>query len=216
MSAETSSQIFEYESIARVLFGLYACKQTGAEARNLTEGKNALVVTDSGVAKAGLLDEIETSLAVEGFTVTICANVVSEPTVSDFESVLEKARNNNPDVLIGVGGGSSLDVAKVVARGLTNIGPLENYVGENWSSAGIPLITIPTTAGTAAEVTPDAVVRLPDEKVKSGFIDVCSIMDTFCILPNFFFIHHTILQKNPEIVGFWEMSNIIKYLLCMI
>ncbi len=172
MSAETTSQIFEYESIARVLFGPEACKQTGEEACNLTEGKNALIITDPGVVKAGLLDEIKTSLAEERFAVGICANVVPEPTVSDFESVLAEARNNKPDVLIGVGGGSSLDVSKVVARGLTNSGALEDYVGEDWNSPGIPLITIPTTAGTAAEVTPDAVVRLPDEKVKSGFIDV--------------------------------------------
>ncbi|MBW2409492.1 MAG: iron-containing alcohol dehydrogenase [Deltaproteobacteria bacterium] len=172
MSAETSSQIFEYESIARVVFGPEACKQTGAEACNLTQGKNALIITDAGVMQAGLIGEIETSLAKSDFAVSICADVAPEPTVSDFESVLAEAKDKSPDVLIGVGGGSSLDVSKVVARGLTNAGDLEDYVGEEWNSPGIPLITIPTTAGTAAEVTPDAVVRLPDEKVKSGFIDV--------------------------------------------
>lgn len=172
MSAETSSQLFEYESIARVLFGPYACRQTGAEARNLTEGKNALIITDAGVMKAGLIEDIEVSLTQEDFTVGICANVAPEPSVSDYESVLADAKNKKPDVLVGVGGGSSLDVSKVVARGLTNSGALEDYVGEDWGSPGIPLITIPTTAGTAAEVTPDAVVRLPDEKVKSGFVNV--------------------------------------------
>jgi alcohol dehydrogenase len=172
MPAKTSCQIFEYESIARVLFGPDACRQTGAEARNLTEGKKALIITDAGVLKAGLIDDIEASLAADGFTVSTCANVASEPSVSDYDRVLADAKNKKPDVLVGVGGGSSLDISKVVARGLTNKGPLEGYVGEDWSSPGIPLITIPTTAGTAAEVTPDAVVRLPDEKVKSGFVDV--------------------------------------------
>ena len=126
MSAETSSQLFEYESIARVLFGPYACRQTGAEARNLTEGKNALIITDAGVMKAGLIEDIQASLTQEDFTVGICANVVPEPSVSDYESVLADAKNKKPDVLVGVGGGSSLDVSKVVARGLTNSGALED------------------------------------------------------------------------------------------
>lgn len=172
MSAATRSQIFEYESIARVLFGAYASRQTGAEARNLTQGKNALIITDAGVMKAGLINVIEASLAEEGFTVGICAEVAPEPSVSDYESVLEDAKSKAPDLLVGIGGGSSLDISKVVARGLTNPGRLEDYVGQDWNSPGIALITIPTTAGTAAEVTPDAVVRLPDEKVKSGFVDV--------------------------------------------
>lgn len=172
MSAEMSRQIFAYESIARVLFGPYACQQTGAEARNLTQGINALIITDAGVLKAGLIDDIDVALADEGFAVSICDNVAPEPAVADYETVLGVAKTKNPDIIVGVGGGSSLDVSKVVARGLTNSGALEDYVGEDFSLPGIPLITIPTTAGTAAEITPDAVVRLPDEKVKSGFINV--------------------------------------------
>jgi alcohol dehydrogenase len=172
MSGEMSSQIFEYESINRVLFGPDARKQTGTEARNLTGGKNALIITDAGVVKAGLIDDIEASLTNAGFAVSICATVAPEPAVSDYEAVLEVAITSTPDVLIGVGGGSSMDVSKVVACGLTNPGSLQDYVGGEFTTPGLPLITIPTTAGTAAEVTPDAVVRLPDEKVKSGFVGV--------------------------------------------
>jgi alcohol dehydrogenase len=172
MSAEMSSRIFEYESIGRVLFGPEASKQTGTEAGKIADGKNALIITDPGVANAGLIDDIEASLVSAGFEVSMCSAVAAEPTVSDYEIVLEAAKQKRPDVIVGVGGGSSLDVSKVVARGLTCPGLLRDYVGEAFSTPGLPLITTPTTSGTAAEITPDAVVRLPDERVKSGFMGV--------------------------------------------
>ena len=84
MSGEMSNHIFEYESIARVLFGPNARTQTGTEARNLTGGKDALIITDSGVLKAGLIDDIEASLTNTGFVVGICATVTPEPAVSDY------------------------------------------------------------------------------------------------------------------------------------
>lgn len=171
MSNGLGNQVFEYGSIARVLFGIGAREQVGVEARNLTEGTNCLIITDPGVTKAHLTDEIVESLKREGFSVSICDKAEPEPSISAYKEVLGVARNEKPDIIIGVGGGSSLDTSKTVARALTNPGTLEEYVGKEFAKSGIPLITIPTTAGTAAEITPDAVVRLPDEKIKSCFFN---------------------------------------------
>lgn len=164
-------RLITYSSIGRVLFGVNAVEHVGTEASRLAKGRECLIITDAGIVKAGLLSRIEASLKQSGFSVTVCDKAQPEPSLSVYEAVLEIARQAGPDVIVGVGGGSSLDVSKAVARGLTNPKPLAEYVGQEFESDGVPLITIPTTSGTAAEVTPDAVVRLPDEKVKSSFFN---------------------------------------------
>lgn len=176
MSSGINSQVFEYTSIARILFGINAQQQVGVEAQKLTEGRKCLIITDSGVAKAHLIDGIEVSLKKAGFTVSICDEAEPEPTIPDYKKVLEIAKGEKPDILIGVGGGSSLDTSKAVARALTNPGTLEEYLGKEFPGPGIPLITIPTTSGTGAEVTPDAVVLLPEEKVKTCFFNTRAAM----------------------------------------
>lgn len=170
--SEMEPQVFEYGSIARVLFGVNAVEQVGIEAAHLAEGRNCLVITDPGIVEAGLIDRIERSLDRAGFAVDVCDKGEPEPTPSAYKAVFGVAQAKNPDVLVGVGGGSALDIAKAVARALTSSRPLEAYVGKEFDTPGIPLITIPTTSGTGAEVTPDAVVRLPEERVKSGFFNV--------------------------------------------
>ena len=169
MSHEIVNQIFEYGSIARVLFGTGAREQTGIEARNLTGGTKCLIITDPGIAKACLANEIVDSLKGQGFSISICAAVEPEPSLSAYKAVLTIAKKEQPDVIVGIGGGSSLDTSKTVARALINPGALEKFINREFPKPGVPLITIPTTAGTAAEITPDSVVRLTDEKVKSCF-----------------------------------------------
>lgn len=171
MSNGVCDQVFEYNGIGRVLFGVNAQQQAGVEAQKLTEKRNCLIITDSGVARAHLLDGIELSLKQAGFTVSICDEVEPEPTIPGYRRVLEFAESARPDVIVGVGGGSSMDTSKTVARALVNPGPFEQYLGGDFPGPGIPVITMPTTSGTAAEVTPDSVVLLPEEKVKSGFFN---------------------------------------------
>lgn len=167
--SETQYAVFEYSSISRVIFGVNSVEQLGDEASGLLDGRNCVVVTDRGVVRAGLVDRVEASLKKAGFSVEVCDKVEPEPALSSYQAVMRFVTERDPDILVGVGGGSSLDVAKGVARAATGSRPIEEYVREEFGTGGIPLITVPTTAGTGAEVTPDAVVRLPAEKVKSGF-----------------------------------------------
>ena len=168
-NSETETRIFEYTSIGRVLFGAHAAKHTGTEAASLVQGRKCLLITDQGVLQAGLIDAVESSLKTAGFNVDTCAEAKPEPSMANYEAVLQVARSKNPDLLVGVGGGSSLDIAKAVSRALTSPRTLEEYLGREFDTPGIPVITIPTTSGTGAEITPDAVVRLPEQRVKSGF-----------------------------------------------
>ena len=170
MAVDTN--IYEYGGIGRYIFGVNASQQVGSEAKMLTDGRNCLIITDPGVAKVGLVDGVKSSLEKEGFHVDICAEVLPEPTVASIKAIVDVARDKKADILIGVGGGSSMDTAKATARALTSPGSLEDYIGQEFPTEGIPIITIPTTAGTAAEVTPDCVIRLPEERVKGVFGNV--------------------------------------------
>lgn len=170
MAVDTN--IYEYGGIGRYLFGVNAVEQTGSEAKLLTDGRKCLIITDPGVAKVGLVDGVKSSLEKEGFHVDICAEVLPEPTIASIKAIVDTARDKKADILIGLGGGSSMDTAKATARALTSPGSLEDYIGQAFPTDGIPIVTIPTTAGTAAEVTPDCVIRLPEERVKGVFGNV--------------------------------------------
>jgi len=164
-----NTNIYEYGGIGCYIFGVNASLQVGSEAKKLTDGRNCLIITDPGVAKVGLVDGVKSSLEKEGFHVDVCAEVLPEPTIASIKAIVDVARDKKADILIGLGGGSSMDTAKVVGRALTSPGSLEDYIGKAFPTDGIPVITIPTTAGTAAEVTPDCVIRLPEEHVKAAF-----------------------------------------------
>lgn len=168
---ELQPRLVTYSSIGHVLFGVHAVEQVGTEASKLVAGRRCLIITDPGIVKAGLISRIEASLNKSAFSLRVCDRVEPEPRLSTYEEILEIARQEKPDIVVGVGGGSSLDVAKVISRALTSSKPLAEYVGQEFDTNGIPIITIPTTSGTGAEVTPDAVVLLPEQKVKSCFFN---------------------------------------------
>ena len=161
--------VSEYRTVQRVLYGLGARKSIGVEARRLTQGNNCLLIADRGVVEVGLVGDIKDALKDQSFTVTMYDKGEPEPTVPTYTKGLQFAENQRPDVVIGIGGGSSIDLSKAISHALTNPGPLEDHIGKEFSNVGIPLIAVPTTAGTGAEVTPDAVVL--HGKIKTAFFN---------------------------------------------
>jgi len=126
---------------------------------------NVLIVTDKGIRNAGIIDQV--SEKIENADITIYDGTLPNPTVANCEEAYELFKQQNIDVVIGVGGGSPLDVAKAVALLATNGGAITDYEGigkfkENLS----PLIAIPTTAGTASEVTNFTVITDEARKYK--------------------------------------------------
>ncbi|MDI7741965.1 iron-containing alcohol dehydrogenase [Lysinibacillus fusiformis] len=126
---------------------------------------NVLIVTDKGIRNAGIIDQV--SKKIENADITIYDGTLPNPTVANCEEAYELFKQQNIDVVIGVGGGSPLDVAKAVALLATNGGAITDYEGigkfkENLS----PLIAIPTTAGTASEVTNFTVITDEARKYK--------------------------------------------------
>lgn len=129
------------------------------------------LVSDSGVASAGLVEQVSDLVKANGLEVIQYLDVKPEPTVEDLETCLDVFNDNRCDLIIGLGGGSPLDVAKGVSVLATNGGSILDYVGVNLiPKLGIPKFLIPTTSGTGAEVTKNAIFTDQKEKLKKGVV----------------------------------------------
>ncbi|SHK07270.1 Alcohol dehydrogenase, class IV [Marinobacter antarcticus] len=124
-------------------------------------GNSVLLVTDPGLVKAGLLGAATDSLDQAGVHYRVFDGVVADPPVAVVEAALAEARAANIDGVIGFGGGSSMDVAKLVALLIGGGENLEDVYGVGQAKGQrLPLIQIPTTAGTGSEVTPISIITV--------------------------------------------------------
>jgi alcohol dehydrogenase class IV len=159
-----------FRTTRRILFGVGSAEKTGTEAQ-LLKAKKALIITDPGVIQAGLLEGIEKSLQSVGIPFAVFDGVEPDPRVEVVEKSVEKAKKEGMDLIIGIGGGSSLDIAKVTSILITNPGKIDGFFGIDLvPNPGVPLILIPTTAGTGSEVTPIAILSDTKEKLKKGIV----------------------------------------------
>ena len=158
-------QIFSFRTVRnKVVFGVGSRERIGTEITSL-KGKKPLIVTDSGVAQSGLLSDLKGIVESSGFKTNTFDELSGEPTIDTVQSAVDFARGTECDVVIGLGGGSSMDTAKVVAAMKTNEGDVAHYLKKNpFTKARLPLILVPTTAGTGAEVTADAVMFAEGKK----------------------------------------------------
>lgn len=167
-----------------LVFGRGVVEQTGE--RTAEHGTSALVVTDPGIRAAGLLDAVLDSLSGAGLDVTVFEEVEPDPTVSTVVACAERAVETGADVLVGVGGGSSMDVAKGAAALAATDRAVEDLLGRgNVGTTGLPTILLPTTAGTGAEVSP-AVVLFDDRRTgeKVAMIDEALFATTALVDPD--------------------------------
>ncbi len=152
--------------------GVGAVKEAGGYAA--THGDRALVVTDPGVAAAGLVDPVADALDAAGVARETFDGVDADPSVSNAVACAERATAVDADCLVGVGGGSAMDVAKAASVVATTDGAVTDLLGRgNVATPGVPTVLLPTTAGTGSEVSPAAV--LVDERgakgEKAGVVD---------------------------------------------
>lgn len=138
-----------------VLNGDGASRKTGDTLRALGVGPGrALVVCDRMVFDAGAATPLVDGLRSAGFEPEIYAEVTREPTLHDATAAANRARALRPVTVVGIGGGSAMDLAKVVALLMTNDGPIESHIGVDLpEKPPVPFALVPTTAGTGAETT---------------------------------------------------------------
>lgn len=149
------------------LVGLGAVRQVGAVAAALTAGRRAVLVSDHVIAGTGAVAIVEGRLADAGFDVAAFLDVEPEPHVATIERVESLARMRGADVVIGLGGGSVLDVAKIAAIAIGSGHPAASHLHapQGTSRAGrLPLILLPTTSGTGSEVSIFAVATMDGQK----------------------------------------------------
>jgi alcohol dehydrogenase class IV len=159
-----------FRTTKRIIFGLGAVEKLGPEAQ-LLKAKKALIVTDPGIVQSGLLGAIERPLQDAGIPFTYFNEVEPDPRIEIVEKSVEKAKKEGINLIIGFGGGSSIDIAKVTSIMITNSGKIDQFFGIDLvPNPGIPLILIPTTAGTGSEVTPIAILSDTKEKLKKGIV----------------------------------------------
>lgn len=159
-----------FEGVDRLLSGRGCIDRLGDEVKRLG-GRKTLILSDEGVAAAGLVDEAAQALIRQDLTVIVFAEVEPDPGTASVQAALRAARDCAAEVIIGLGGGSSLDVAKIVAVLTANPGPVSEYFGMGRVPVpGLPLILIPTTAGTGSEATNIAVLSDSEKGVKNGIV----------------------------------------------
>lgn len=176
-------KISNFQVPRQIIFGLGAAERTGTIARELG-GQKVLLVTDQTLTKIGLIDSLRSTLEKKGLTVDVFDRILGEPELDTAEVVVEYVRKCNCNLVIGVGGGSSLDIAKVASVMATNSGSVKQYLGVNLvKKTGIPKILIPTTSGTGSEVSASAALGEPEREIKRAIFSPQLFADVAIVDP---------------------------------
>jgi len=183
-------KICNFLSPNKIIFGIGAVDQIAKEIKSLGR-KHPLIVTDPGVVEFGLLKQVEDVLKSDKMDVGIYQKVVPEPPSHLVGECAQLVRDNSYDLIVGIGGGSSLDIAKGVAIMSTNSGNVLDYAGSDLvPRAGLPMILMPTTAGTGSEATRVFVVTdEKDHNKKTVFSNY--------VLPNVAIVDPALTQSMP-------------------
>jgi alcohol dehydrogenase class IV len=162
--------VWTFHIAQSVVFGQNAVLQLGEIATRL-RAKKALIVTDPILDKAGLLERVKIPLVEAGVNVAAFTGGEPEPSMKAALACFDMAKSVQPDVLVGVGGGSNMDLAKLAATLLKHGGGPRDYVGDDKIPGPVfPLICVPTTAGTGSEVSAASVVTDTENHIKVGIL----------------------------------------------
>lgn len=164
------TSIHYFKTTGKIISGIKSVTTLPDEIR-LLGGKRVFIFTDEGIVKAGLCDQVLQILEGKVESVSVFGKVPPEPPLETIDECLALAREASCDLIIGLGGGSAMDVAKVISVLLTNEKSLAQLIGVNLvDKRGIPKILIPTSAGTGSEVTPIVILTDQMENLKKGVV----------------------------------------------
>lgn len=163
-----SHRPFTFELPTRITFAVGAVETLPAEVQALG-GTSVLLVSDPGLVAAGVVDRVTRLLRESGLDPAVFTDVEPEPDAKGVMAAAELARTSGADIVVGVGGGSALDTAKSAALMARNPGHIRDFVGLNVpSEPGLPVIALPTTAGTGSECAIWSVISEKEKSDKYG------------------------------------------------
>lgn len=162
---------FRFQTVPTIIVEFGAARRLGALLRERYPASTRLcLVTDGFLHRSGLLAPALTDLAANGWTTTVLDNVIADPPEHVVLEAVSRAREAQAEIVVGLGGGSSMDVAKLLSVLLASEQPLTDMYGINRVTGGrLPLVQIPTTAGTGSEVTAVSIVTV-GEATKMGVV----------------------------------------------
>ena len=167
---EAMRTTWTFHNAGELLFGRGAIAQLGEVAQRMN-ARRALVITDKTLVDAGLVDQVSAPLADAGVQVEVFDGGTPEPPFHAVNDAVAMAGDVKPDLLLGLGGGSNMDIAKAAAVVLAHGGAVKDYAGDQVVPGPIfPLILLPTTSGTGSEVTAASVLCDPDSGGKFGIL----------------------------------------------
>lgn len=168
---------FTFDSVPSIVVRTGVSGKLGTLIRERFGGVRVLMVTDPGIMRLGLMDDALASLKTAGLAAHIFADVEADPSEQTVLNGVDLAVRERVQLVVGFGGGSSMDVAKLIAILAKQEQSLSDMYGVgNVQSSRLPLVMVPTTAGTGSEVTPISVVTT-GEHTKMGVSDVTLIAD---------------------------------------
>lgn len=159
-----------FHSAGQLVFGSGAAAQLGELAGQLGL-KRLLLVTDAPLCRVGLMEQVRKPLQAAGIAVQVFDGGMPEPSFDVAEQCIAAGQSFHPDSVLGLGGGSNMDLAKITATVLTHGGAIRDYVGDcRIPGPVLPLICVPTTSGTGSEVTAAGVLTDSANLVKVGIL----------------------------------------------
>lgn len=159
-----------FQTTGRIVRGAGCLARVPQEVARLRR-KRAMIITDPGIVATGMIARLSELLTQAGIAVALFDAVEPDPRLQLASLAAEQLRASGSDVVIGIGGGSAIDIAKVAAVLVTNSQPIATLFGIDLvPQPGLPLLVIPTTAGTGSEVTPIAILSDEEEKLKKGIV----------------------------------------------
>lgn len=160
---------FDYHIPTKIIFGRGRLKELATEE---LPGSKALIVITNGqsMKRLGYLNQVTQYLKENGVDSVLFDKVLPNPTLAHVSEAAELARRENCDMVVGLGGGSAIDSAKAIALAAANSGNYWEYVkGREVENDALPIVAIPTTAGTGTESDPWTVITNPETNEKIGF-----------------------------------------------
>jgi alcohol dehydrogenase class IV len=146
-------------------------------------GMPVLVLSDPGVSRTGLPGRIAAAIAAGGVPCRLLDTVPPEPTDVDLDGMVDSLRGNRIGLIVAVGGGSVIDAAKILSVLVCQGGSTRALADNGVTARGLPCIAVPTTAGTGAEATPNAIVMFPEHNLKVGIVSRYFLPDRVVLDP---------------------------------
>jgi len=167
----------------QIIFGIKSAENISEHITQMGS-KHVLLISDRGLEKAGLVDQLSGWIKKANGAVTTYTHIEPEPSVHSVRICVQFARQAGCDLVVGMGGGSAMDSAKVVAALLGNDGDIMDYLGLNKiPRKGVPTILLPTTAGTGSEIGRGALFYVPERQSKEAIFSSYMLTDLALIDP---------------------------------